>query len=137
MTINLKDVKVGGSAQTTAALGATFHIAKAFRLGVDWTLYARNYSDWAFPSTTEIEQNSVKNYESPWRIPSASIFDLNASYRFTIAKCDAVISGNVNNVFDQEYITDANDGVNHDWKTAYGVYYGFGRTFNVRLKINF
>ncbi|WP_294470686.1 TonB-dependent receptor [uncultured Bacteroides sp.] len=137
MTINLKDVKVGGSAQTTAALGANFHVAKAFRVGVDWTLYARNYSDWSFPSTTEIEQNGVKDYETPWRIPSANIFDLNASYRFSFGKCDAILSGNVNNVFNQEYITDANDGVNHDWKTAYGVYYGFGRTFNVRLKINF
>ena len=33
MKLNLKDVKVGGSAQTTAALGATFKIDKALRPG--------------------------------------------------------------------------------------------------------
>ena len=47
------------------------------------------------------------------------------------------LSGNIYNVLDQEYITDALDGANHDWKTAYGIFYGFGRTFNVRLKVNF
>ena len=37
MTINLKDVKVGGSAQTTAAFGANFKVSKALRIGTDVT----------------------------------------------------------------------------------------------------
>lgn len=61
---------------------------------------------------------------------------MNANYRFEIGKVGASISGNVENVFNQEYITDATDGGNHDWKTSY-VFYGFGRTFSVRLKLNF
>ena len=41
-SINLKGVRVGGSAQTTAALGATFKIGKSIRVGADWTYYGRN-----------------------------------------------------------------------------------------------
>ena len=43
----------------------------------------------------------------------------------------------VNNLFDQTYSSDATDGSNHDWKTAYNVFYGFGRTYSLRLKVNF
>ena len=136
MKLNLKDVKVGGSAQTTAALGATFKIDKAIRLGIDWNLYARNYADWALTSN-DLVMNSEKDFSTPWRIPSASTFDLNASYKFNFGKLNAVLSGNVNNLFDQTYISDATDGSNHDWKTAYNVFYGFGRTYSLRLKVNF
>lgn len=136
MQLNLKDVKVGGSAQTTAALGATANVSKAIRLGLDWNFFGRNYSDFSF-SSSDLTIGGLKAYESPWRIPSANTFDLFASYRFNLGSMKAVLSGNVNNVFDQEYISEATDGGNHDWKTAYNVYYGFGRTFNVRLKLSF
>lgn len=136
MQLNLKNVKVGGSAQTTAALGANFHVAKSLRLGIDWVLYARNYADWSL-NPKDLVMGDEKTFTTPWRIPSASVFDLNASYKFDLGKLRATISGNVNNVFNQTYITDATDGSNHDWQTAYGVFYGFGRTYSVRLKVNF
>ena len=52
-------------------------------------------------------------------------------------KLNASFSGNVNNVFDQEYIVDATDGSNHDWQSAYKVFYGFGRTYSVKFKVSF
>ena len=58
-------------------------------------------------------------------------------FKFNFGKLNAVLSGNVNNLFDQTYISDATDGSNHDWKTAYNVFYGFGRTYSLRLKVNF
>ena len=134
--LDLKDVKVGGSAQTTFALGANFKVSKSIRVGMDYLHYMRNYADWNFKSNDLVANQSVK-FETPWRIPSAGVFDLNASYRFKIGPIGAVFSGNINNLFNQEYITDAMDGGNHDWKSAYGVFYGFGRTYNVRLKIDF
>jgi len=133
--LELKDVKVGGSAQTTGALGATFKPSKALRIGVDYLFYGRNYADWNLKSN-DITSNSTTTFKSPWRIPSAGIWDLNSSYRFKIGNVAAIISGNVNNIFNQEYITDATDG-GGTWEQAYGVFYGFGRTYNVRLKLNF
>lgn len=136
MKLNLDKVKVGGSAQTTAALGAKFKPMKGLNVGVDYNLYARNYADWNL-SSNDIVINSVKAYSSPWRIPSANTFDANASYHFKLGNVRSVISGNVNNVFDQEYIVDATDGGDGSWQKAYKIFYGFGRTFSVKLKLNF
>ena len=136
MTLNLKDVKTGGSAQLTAALGANARINKALGVGLDWNLFANNYADWQL-SPSDIILNGTKNFETPWKIPVACTFDLNAYYRFDFGKVNATLSGNINNLFNQTYITDAMDGSKHDWQTAYNVFYGFGRTFNIRLKIGF
>ena len=63
--------------------------------------------------------------------------DVSAGYTFDFGKIRATLSGNVNNLFNQEYIADARDGSNHDWETATRVIYGWGRTYTVRLKLNF
>ncbi len=136
MTVDLDDVKVGGSAQTTAALGFKIKPLKGLYFGADYLLYARNYSDWSF-NPSDLVPNGSKKYESPWEIPSAGVVDINAGYGFKIGSLDATISGNVFNLFDKEYIVDANDGREHNKETAYGVFYGFGRTGSVKLKINF
>ena len=136
MKLKLKDVKEGGSAQLTAYLGANVEITKGLRMGLDWTLAARNYADWSL-SSSDIALDGTKVFETPWRIPTYSYFDLNASYSFKVGGVGAVLYGNINNIFNQEYIAEATDGDKHDWQTAYGVFYGFGRTFSVRLKINF
>lgn len=136
MTLMMKDVKVGGSAQTTAALGAKFKLGYGVRIGADWNLFANNYADWAVASN-DLIAGSTKEYGTPWKIPTGSTVDLNASYSFKIGKTDAIISGNVNNLFNQEYIVDAYDGGSHSWDTAYRVFYGFGRTMSCRLKISF
>ncbi len=136
MKLNLKDVPVGGSAQTTAAIGAKFKITKDFRCGIDYNYIARNYADWSF-SSSDLAMNSEKTYEKSWEIPSAWVGDFFASYSFPFGKTRATISGNVNNILDQEYIADAYDGGDHNWQSAYRIFYGFGRTYNVRLKIKF
>jgi hypothetical protein len=136
MTVDLDRVKVGGSAQTTAALGVKFKPLKGLYLGVDYLLYARNFSDWNF-NPSDLILNGSKKYESPWEIPSAGVFDISSGYGFLIGGLDATVSANVFNLFDREYIVDANDGRDHNRETAYGVFYGFGRTGSVKLRINF
>ncbi len=136
MTVYQKGVKVGGSAQTTAALGAKFRLSNNFRVGVDYSLFARNYADFALASN-DIIMNGEKTFGSPWRIPAANLVDLNASYSFPIGSVKAVLYGNVENLFNQEYIADAFDGGDHNYKSAYRVFYGFGRTYSIRLKLNF
>lgn len=136
MKLNLKDVKVGGSAQSTASLGAQVKVNKDIRMGIDCYIFARNYADWSF-SSSDLIPNNEKTYENSWKIPSSAITDFFASYSFPFGKTRAIISGNINNVLDQEYIADAFDGGTHDWDSAYRVFYGFGRTYNVRLKIKF
>lgn len=135
MDIEFDNAKVGGAAQTTAKLGVVFK-PKDFRIGLDWYYYGRNYADWSF-NTNDIVMNGTKTFEKPWQIPSFNLFELFASYSFKIGSLPATVSGNITNIFDQEHIQSAVDGADHDWKTAYRVFYGFGRQMNMRIKVNF
>ena len=135
-TFNMDNIHVGGSAQTTAALGVNVRPMKGLRLGLDWNFYARNYADYAI-SSSSLSMGKDLTIDEPWKIPSYSTFDLSAGYSFDFGKVRATLSGNVNNLFNQEYIADAYDGSNHDWESAYRVLYGFGRTYSIRLKFNF
>ncbi len=131
--VNLKDVRVGNSAQWTGALGVKYKMMEDFCLSADYTYYDHNYANYSLTLGS-----SDKTYQTPWRIPAAGVADANVSYRFMFGKLGAVLSGNINNLLNEEYITDADvtAGVAQDWKTA-RVFYGFGRTFSIRLKLEF
>ena len=146
--VDLKGTRVGGSAQTTASLGADFKIGKDIKLGADWTYYGRNYSYYSLSgSNITVRQNSstgewtTTTPQDPWKIPSASQFDLHASYKFTVChNVKATLSGVVNNLFDYQYIGKAyNSSTSSVPATAENVYvfYNFGRTYSIRLKLNF
>lgn len=132
----MDDIHVGGAAQTTAALGVNVRPMKGVRIGLDWNFYGRNYADYSI-SASNLSATKPVVVNEPWRIPSYSTFDLNAGYSFDFGKVRATLSGNVDNLFNQEYIADAYDGADGNWETAYRVLYGFGRTYSVRLKFNF
>lgn len=132
--VNLKDIHVGNSAQNTAAVGFNYQLLKGFRIGLDGNYYGRNYSYYNVSSVASSISSST--YVQPWRIPDAVTLDLNANYRFKIGEFDATLIGNIDNLLDSKYITDAIDGADHTSKTA-AVYYGFGRTWMTTLKIKF
>lgn len=135
--INLKGIRVGGSAQTTAALGASVKLEGGLRFGVDWTLYGRNYAYYAL-SGSNLSIGQEKTILSPWKVPTASQIDLNASYRFKIAGLNTTISGNVNNLLNYFYISKAyNPQSGEVSPNSIYSYYAFGRTASVRLKVNF
>lgn len=134
--IKMDNVSVGGSAQTTAALGINVRPMKGLRISADWNFFARNYADYDI-AIGDATQDTPYVVSDPWQIPSYSTFDLSAGYTFDFGKVRATLSGNVNNLFDQEYIADARDGSTHDWDSATRVLYGFGRTYSIRLKFNF
>ena len=132
--IRMDNVNVGGSAQTTAALGVTVRPMDGLRIGLDWNFAARLFADY------DIEASDAMPGEEyivgkPWQVPSYHVFDLNAGYTFDFGKVRATLSGNINNLFNQEYIADAWDG--STWEDVERVIYGFGRTYSVRLKFNF
>jgi outer membrane receptor for Fe3+-dicitrate len=130
--VNIKGVRVGNSAQSTAALGINYQILKGFRIGIDGNYYGRNYSSFTISTTFDPNAQMVQ----PWMIPDAVTFDFNANYRFKIGTFDAALIGNIYNLLNQEYIADSKDGADHTWKTAQ-VFYGFGRTWSLNLKIKF
>ncbi len=135
--LNQDGVKVGGSAQTTAAVGVTFKPFPRFRIGGDWKVAARNYSDYTL-SSSSFSANKEITLAEPWEIPWGNTLDLNASYSFEMGGLDATLFGNVHNLFDHYYIVDATtpSDATGTWENAYG-FYSFGRTFSMKLRINF
>lgn len=132
--VNLAGIRVGNSAQTTAALGLDYEILKDFRVGIDGNYFGRNYSYFNISSVgTNLDP---VNFGQPWMIPDAVTIDFSANYRFKLGTYDASLVGNIFNLLDSVYITDATDGSDHTWKTA-TVFYGFGRTWSLSLKLKF
>ena len=131
-----KGVHVAGSAQTTAAIGADFFPFKGLRLSANFNLYANNYADFYLGSSAVA--NTVTTVNDPWKIPVGHQLDLSASYSFKIGSVNATIYGNVNNLYDYNYVMDAQCGTDaKGWQDCYAVMYSFGRTYTVRLKISF
>ena len=136
--LNQKGIKVGGTAQTTGSISATFYPFKGWRICADWTFNANNYSDYAV-SGTNFDPGSDITVKEPWHIPWGQQFDLSASYGFKIGGVDARLSGNINNLFDYNYVVDAYNatGVKGEWDNVYRVFYSFGRTYSLKLRVNF
>ena len=132
--VNLKNIRVGNSAQLTAAVGVDYEIMKDFKVGLDGNYYGRNYSYFNISSVgTSLDPAT---FAQPWMIPDAYTVDFNGSYRFKMGDFNATLVGNVHNLLDAEYISDATDGGDHTDKTA-AVFYGFGRTWSMSLKVKF
>ena len=142
-TINQKGIKVGGSAQTTGAIGAQVKPFRGLRIGADWTFNARNYSDFKLNNSnnsTDLSSKKPLDISTPWRIPFGNQLDLNASYNFPVTEgIRCTFSANVYNVFSNYYIMDAYTDYNKvgTWENAYRVFYSYGRTFNLRVKLHF
>lgn len=137
--LNQKNRKVSGSAQTTGGLGITFKPFKGFRIGADWTFSARNYSDYYLEASSGLVQNGEVTLADPWEIPWGNELDLFCSYSFKLAGMNATLYGNVYNLCDYYYVKDAQNPYNENgtWKNATYAVYSFGRTFSLKLKVNF
>lgn len=140
--INMKGVKVGGSAQTTAAIDIALYPFSGFLVGAGYTYLDRNYAYYSL-SGSSLKIGKELYVSDPWRIPSYVSLDLRASYQFPIGKFKASVSAIMNNALDNFYIEKAwnpssvaseKKAVNPD--DVY-YFYALGRTWSVRLKIDF
>ncbi|MCF6183137.1 MAG: TonB-dependent receptor, partial [Bacteroidales bacterium] len=117
---------------TTAALGIDAEVLPKLTLGFDVNYYNNLYS--YFDITTRVNKSDIG--VDAWKMPSYTLADFNVRYKFKVAGLNAALYGKINNILDTEYIADATDGVDHDYATS-PVFYGFGRTWSIALKIRF
>ena len=125
-------LKVGDAAQTTFALGADYELFEGFKIGVNYNYYENLYAQYDPTGRGDEAKKGVQ----PWKVPAYGLVDANIRYRFKIGDFDATVYGNIINIFDTEFISDADDGKNNDWQSA-RVYYGIGRNWSTGLRINF
>ena len=120
--VYIEGLKVGGSAQTTFALGADYEIMQGTNLRADFVYASGLYADF--------DPNTRSNPEitQAWQAPEYGLLDLGLTHDFDFGDFEATLIANMNNVLDTDYISYARD---------IGVFYGFGRTFNVGAKFQF
>ena len=138
--IYIKGMKIGDAPQTQGFLGLDVDVMPELKIGGDY-YYTGNYTaDYNFYLV-----NSPGLH--PWKVPNYNLFNLNATFKFKLSGLDASLIGNVMNVLDTKYISDAIDGGSPSSATGtapggnpatnvFG-YYGYGRHFSTTLKIKF
>lgn len=122
-------LKVGDAAQTTFAVGARYDIGSSTTVFGDYNYAGDMYASYYVDSRSEPGMGDT------WKAPAYGLFDFGLKHDFDFGDFDASLYGKVNNAFDTEYISDANDQGN-GYQDAL-VYFGAGRTYSVSLKLNF
>jgi len=130
--IYLEGIPVGRSAQTTSALGLRLNLSKDTSFLVDYNYYDRYYADFDLQG----RQTEASLETKPWKVPSYSLTDVVLKHNFEFGSFKASVVGRINNLFNEEFITRADDGSGSLASTAL-VFFGQGRTFTVSTRINF
>ena len=140
--INMEGIHIGGSAQTTASIDATFKPFTGFRIGGGYTYFSRNYAYYSL-SGSSLKLGKDMYVLEPWEIPSYGSVDLWSSYKFTLGSFVATISGQVSNLYDNYYIekawnpsTVSNEITEVNPDDVY-FFYSLGRTWTISFKIDF
>ena len=131
VTVYAKGIHVGDAAQTTGALGFEWEALPKFKIGADWTYYDRLYAYFNVENRTDSTDRS-----DAWRMPSYNLLDMNLKYSFKFGGFNATLYAKVNNVLNTLYMSDGLDGIKHDPYTSV-VFFGFGRTWSLALKVRF
>ncbi|WP_282148739.1 TonB-dependent receptor [Algibacter lectus] len=122
-------IKVGNSAQTTFALGTAYDFAPKSKAYIDYNYATNMFADF------DVTSRSSADLPDVWEAPGFGLFDVGVSHTFDIGDFEAVLNTKINNLFNTEYISDAQD--NGGLESDAAVYYGTGRTYSVSLKVNF
>ena len=122
---------VGNAPQTSAGANLQWEPFRGFFAGLDFNYYGRYYADFSPADRTNPDDRAES-----WKLPNYYTFDLNLSYLLSCAKVNVRFFGNVNNLFNKKYISDALDGAGHDRASAL-VWYGFGTTWTTGVRIEF
>lgn len=126
----IKDLHVADAAQTTMALGVNYKFGPETRLIIDYNYYDNIYADF------DPSDRGTEGLPAAWEMPAYGLFDVAMTHGFNFGPFEASLTARMNNVFDTEYISDAQDGSGSTADTAL-VYYGYGRTFSIGAKLNF
>ena len=135
--IEIDGLNVGGAAQTTAGANATYKFSSQFSIDANWNYYKDLYSIGSLTSKA-------------LKLPTYNLTDVGFTFRPQL-KEKTYIKGiefrvNVDNVFDEMYLesvngtTAASSNPSENWKginTSNNGRFGYGRTWNASMRINF
>lgn len=140
----VKDVKVGDAAQTTFSLGGEYEVVRNLTISASFYHAEDLYADFNIGRDGSI----LTPGNEAWRLPSYDLLDAGMGYKFKLGDVNVAWRLNVNNVLDEQYISESDTNIlyNADIDTREignngsprnRVYYGFGMTWNTSVKIGF
>ncbi len=127
-----KGVHRGNTAMQTAYLAVNYQILPNLKIGADIYHADKIFADFDVENRTTEESEGIDS----WQMPAYQLLNANARYNFDLAGFESTVYMNVDNILDTEYISDAKDGAGHNAQTS-AVWYGWGRTWNMGLKLRF
>ncbi len=130
VTVYASGLKVGDAPQTTFRLGLDYDFPFGLRMDVDYTYYDQFFALFDPTDYTDPSQEG----EQALQLPAYGIMNLGASYRTKIAGVGVTLRANVYNALDKLYIAEARTA--STLSDARG-FFGFGRTWNIGLKLTF
>lgn len=137
-TYYIDGLKVGGSAQTTIGAGFDWNITNGLSLNAQWFYFDNLYSTY---NPSDRDDETLAGIQA-LQLPAYGLVDAGLVWNFKFAGLDARMNANVNNLFNTEYIAEAQDryrvGVDADQLISdTNGWYGFGRTWNAGIKLFF
>ena len=125
-------LRVSDAAQTTAALGMLYKFWDKTSITVDYNYFANLYAQIDILDRAVFDASGpVERKGDTWKAPNYSTFDASLRHGFKLGDFDTTVTVRVNNLFNTEYIADALDAPDPL------VWFGFGRTYNLGVKIKF
>ncbi|QZE13876.1 TonB-dependent receptor [Halosquirtibacter laminarini] len=135
INVYIEGVHVGDAAQTTFSVGTDYEILNDLKIGLDYSFYGNNYSQFYVSSRSTAPAEGEDNPDS-WKLPNYGLLDANIKWDFKLGKLSATLYGNANNILNTEYVSDARDGATHTWQDT-EVYYGLGTTWSMGFRVRF
>lgn len=137
-TFYVDGLNVGDAAQTTGMLGASYRFPFGITVDASWSVYDRIYASFQPSDRTSEADQGIQ----PFELPSYQLVDAGLTWKFDLFGYDAVLRGNVNNLFDEIFVMEAQDRgddtqTDQERLESSRVWYGFGRTWNVGLNVRF
>ncbi len=144
VTLYLKGVKVGNSAQRLGSLGFETKLFENFKVDYSHRFVSKLYA------RVNAEDFEKENHKGSLELPNYNIGNLGISYKLLLKKNSnqhLSFRLNVNNLFNKEYISESSTnyfvGDRHNEETYNGintknkVFFGYGRTWNFSVRYKF
>ncbi len=139
MTMYMDGLKVGDAAQTTMSVGFDLKPVKGLLFYSTYSYYDNLYANFDISDSQFYSENP-----QIVKLDSYGLLDAGVSYKFDMKGFSLVFRANMNNVLDTDYISELQTNIIDNPATPdvnefmYNKgYYGFGRTWNVGLKVIF
>ena len=122
---------VGDAPQTQLGVNLDYKFLDQFTLSLNWVYYDRLYADF-----NPVSRSNPDDREQSFRLPSYHLLDAHFAIHFRLFGEEASARLSILNLLNSKHIMRGLDGPTHTIDSFAG-FWGFGRTMNAGLLINF